>query len=101
MCRYLLSHGSSLQSDRSTSMYVHVRDKTDNATYASTGWVPALREDKDALPCMRRYSCWVPAVRGRNHFFARNKDALPCMRRCSWWVPAIRGRKHYFLGKRM
>ena len=51
----------------------------------------------DALPCMRRCSWWVPAVRGkhffheiewpvrwvpavrwRNNFFARNKEALPC-----------------------
>src|SRR5215216_4424075 len=54
--RYLLGHGTYLQRDRSTSMYVHVRDQTDNATYALTGWVPAVREDKDALPCMRRYS---------------------------------------------
>ena len=22
-------------------------------------------------------------------------DALPCVRRCSWWVPAVRG-KHFF-----
>ena len=58
-------------------MYVHDRDKTDNGMYALTGWVPAIREDKDALPCVRRYSCWVPAVRGesffpviRTHFFA-------------------------------
>src|SRR5215216_5791770 len=36
MCRYLLGHSSSLQSDRSTSMYIHVRDKTDNGTYASS-----------------------------------------------------------------
>ena len=25
----------------------------------------------DALPCVRRCSCWVPAVRGANRFFAR------------------------------
>ena len=24
-------------------MYVHVRDQNDNATYASTGWVPTVR----------------------------------------------------------
>ena len=42
-------------------MYILVRDQTDNATYALTGWVPAVREDKDALPCVRRYSCLVPA----------------------------------------
>ena len=23
--------------------------------------------------------------------FPRNMDALPCVRRCSWWVPAVRG----------
>ena len=57
-------------------MYVHICDNTDNATYASTGWVPAIREDKDTLPCVRRYSCWVPAIRGiffpviRTHFLA-------------------------------
>ena len=43
MCRYLLGHGSSLQSDRSISMCVYVRDKLDNATYASTRWVPTVR----------------------------------------------------------
>ena len=52
----------------------------------------------DALPCVRRCSSWVPAVRGRiiffceirwpvrwvpadrwrNNYFARNKEALPC-----------------------
>ena len=51
----------------------------------------------DVLPCLRRCSWWVPAVRGerffheiqwpvrcvpavrwRNHYFARNKEALPC-----------------------
>ena len=69
MCRYLLGHGSSLQSDQSTSMYVHVRDKTDNPTHGSTWWVPTVREDKEALPSVRRYSWWVPAVRGKNHFF--------------------------------
>ena len=43
----------------------------------------------DALTCMRRCSWWVPAVRGVNRFFC--SDALPCVRRCSWWVPAVRG----------
>ena len=28
---------------RSTSMYVHVRDQNDNATYASTRWVTTVR----------------------------------------------------------
>ncbi len=32
---------------------------------------------------------WVPASRGSIHFFVRNKEALPCMRRYSWWVQAV------------
>ena len=35
--------------------------------------------------------CWVPAGTGDIHFCVRNKEALPCVRRCSWWVPAVRG----------
>ena len=35
---------------------------------------------------------WVPANRGSIHFFVRNKEALPCVRRCSWWVPVVRGK---------
>ena len=114
-CAPLLRH---VRASTSTSMYVHVRDQNDNATYASTRWVPTVRhflacEDvaggsqqsggrivffcPDALPCVRRCSWWVPAVRGkrffheiqwpvrwvpavrwRNHYFPRNKEALPC-----------------------
>ena len=29
---------------------------------------------------------WVPASRGVFIFFVRNKEALPCVRRYSWWV---------------
>jgi hypothetical protein len=36
-------HRCSLQTDRSTSMYVHICDQNDNATYASTRWVPTIR----------------------------------------------------------
>ena len=46
----------------------------------------------DALPCVRRCSWWVPAVRGANRFFS---DAVPCVRRCSWWVPAVRGKRFF------
>ena len=45
------------------------------------------------LPCVRRYSWWVPAVRGADHCFC--PDALPCVRRCSWWVPAVRGKRFF------
>ena len=34
---------------------------------------------------------WVPANRGSIHFFVRNKEALPCVRRYSWWVRPIFG----------
>ena len=40
------------QTDR---MYIHVRDQNDNATYASTRWVPTVRKDKEALPYVRSY----------------------------------------------
>ena len=70
-------------------------------------WVPAnggsihfFVRNKEALPCVQRYSCWVravsggnvffceiqrpfrwiPDVRWRNHYFARNKEAFPCVR---------------------
>ena len=69
-------------------------------------WVPAGRGysfflcNKEALPCVRRYSWWVrpvsegniffheiqrpfrrvPVVRWRNHYFACNKEAFPCVR---------------------
>ena len=26
-------------------------------------------------------------------------DALPCVRRCSWWVQAIRGVNHFFFAR--
>ena len=34
---------------------------------------------------------WVPANRGSIHFFVRNKEALPCVRRYSWWVRPVSG----------
>ena len=40
MCAPLLRH---VRTSTSTSMYVHVRDQNDNATYASTRWVPTVR----------------------------------------------------------
>ena len=55
---------------RPVYMYVHVRDQNDNATYASTRWVLTVREDKEALPWVRRCRWWVPSVRGKC-FFAK------------------------------
>ena len=40
MCTPLLQH---VRASTLTSMYVHVRDQNDNATYASTRWVPTVR----------------------------------------------------------
>ena len=31
---------------------------------------------------------WVPANRGSIHFIVRNKEALPCVRRYSWVGPS-------------
>ena len=62
-------HRCSLQIDRSTSMYVHVRDQNVNATYASTRWVPTVR-----------------------HFLACEDVAGGSQQSGGWWVPAVRGR---------
>ena len=40
---------------------------------------------------------WVPTNRGSIHFFVRNKEALPCMRRYSWWVQAVSGGNVFFV----
>ena len=104
-------HRRSLQTDRSTSMYVHVRDQNDNATYALTRWVPTVRH---FLACedvaggsqqSGRRIIFFPVIwthflacedvaggsqqSGGESFFSSN--ALPCVERCSWWVPAVRG----------
>src|SRR4051812_3768905 len=78
-------HHCSLQTDRSTSMYVHVRDQNDNATYASTRWVPIVRH---FLAC--EDVAGGSQQSGGESFFC--PDALPCVRRCSWWVTAVRGK---------
>ena len=48
-------------------------------------WVPANRgsivRNKEALPCVRRYSWWVRAVSGGN-FFSKNTEALSVGPRC-------------------
>ena len=98
-CVPLLQHG---RASTSTSMYVHVRDQNDNATYASTRWVPTVRH---FLACEdvaggsqqsggKRFFReiwwplrWVLAVRWRNNYFARNKEALPCCGRGPSYQP--------------
>ena len=39
---------------------------------------------------------WVPASRGSIHFFVRNKEALPCVRKYSWSVRAVSGGNVFF-----
>ena len=39
----------------------------------------------------------VPANRGSIHFFVRNKEALPCVRRYSWWVRHVSGGNVFFV----
>ena len=66
-------------------MYVHVRDQNDNATYASTRWVPTVRH---FLACEDVVGGSQQS--GGESFFCL--EVLPCVRRCSWWVPAVRGK---------
>ena len=84
-CAPLLRH---VRASTSTSMYIHVRDQNDNATYASTRWVPTVRH---FLAC-EDVAGGSQQSGGRIVFCP---DALPCVRRCSWWVPAVR-RKRFF-----
>ena len=70
-------------------MYVNVRDQNDNATYASTRWVPTVRH---FLAC--EDVAGGSQQSGGECFFC--SDALPCVRRCSWWVPAAKGANRFF-----
>ena len=81
-CTPLLRH---VCASTSTGMYIHVRDQNDNATYASTRWVPTVRH---FLPC--EDVAGGSQQSGAESFFC--PDALPCVRRCTWWVPAVRGK---------
>ena len=105
----LLRH---VRASTSTSMYVHVCDQNDNATYASTRWVPTVRH---FLACEdvaggSRQSGGRIVFFARTHFLACEgvaggsqhsrgesffSDALPCVRRCSLWVPAERGARFF------
>ena len=40
--------------------------------------------------------CWILASQGGIHFFVRNKEALPCVRRYSWWVRPVSGGNIFF-----
>ena len=71
-------------------MYVHVRDQNDNATYASTRWVLTVRHFlayEDVAGGSQKS--------GGESFCFFCPDALPCVRRCSWWVPAVRGKRFF------
>ena len=91
----LLQHVSA---STSTSMYVHVRDQNDNATYASNGWVPTVRhfltcEDVAGGSQQSGGESFFPVIwthflacedvaggsqqSGGKHFFSRNAVARP------------------------
>ena len=101
-------------------MYVHVHDQNDNATYASTRWVPTVRHFlacEDVAGGSQQSGGRIVLVFSfaRTHFLACEDvaggsqqsggrivlffcpDALPCVRRCSCWVPAVRGLNRFFL----
>ena len=97
-CAPLLRH---VRASTSTSIYVHVPDQDDNATYASTRWVPTVRH---FLAC-EDVAGGSQQSGGESFFFARTHflacedvaggsqqsggqiiffpDTLPCVRRCS------------------
>ena len=117
MCAPLLSHVPFLtrprfiaaacrQTDR---MYVHIRDQNDNATYASTRWVPTVRH---FLACENvaggsQQSEGQIIFLARTHFLAcegvaggsRQSGGKRFFREIRWpvrWVPAVRWRNNYF-----
>ena len=90
-CAPLLRH---VRTSTSTSIYVRTCSRLEGQRYVRFDQVGP---DCQALPCVQRCSWWVPAVRGkrffreirwpvqwvpavrwRNNYFARNKEALPC-----------------------
>ncbi len=74
-CAPLLRH---VCASTSTSMYVHVRDQNDNATYASTRWVPTIRH---FLAC--EDVAGGSQQSGGKHFFREIRWPIR-------WVPAVR-----------
>ena len=105
-CVPLLRH---VHASTSTSMYVHIRDQNDNATYASTRWVPTVRH----FLAYEDVADGSQQSGGESFFFART-HFLACedvaggsqqsggsvfFREILWpvrWVPAVRWRNHYF-----
>ena len=69
-CAPLLLH---MRASTSTSMYVHVRDQNDNATYASTRWVLTVRH---FLPC--EYVAGGSLQSGGESFFFARTHLLAC-----------------------
>ena len=92
-CAPLLRH---VRASTTTRARLYIHQYICTYTFA-TRMTTLLRFDQvgpdcQALPCLRRCSWWVPAVRGQIVFCP---DALPCVRRCSWWVPAVRGKRFF------
>ena len=100
MCAPLLQH---VRTFTSTSMYVYVHDQNDNATYASTRWVPTVRHFlacEDVAGGSQQSggeSFFLPVIwthflaredvpggsqqsGGENIIFQGKKDAVACMR---------------------
>ena len=67
-----------MRASTSTSIYVHVRDQNDKATYASTRWVPTVRH---FLACEDVAGGYQQS--GANCFFART-HSLACEDVAGW-----------------
>ena len=57
-------------------------------------WVRAVSGSNVFFCKIQRPFWWVPDVRWRNHYFARNKEAFPCMR--PWTQLSASPRKFHF-----
>ena len=106
-CAPLLRH---VRASTSTSMYVHIRDKNDNATYASTRWVPNVRHFlacEDVAGGSQQSGgelLFLPVI--WMHFLACEDVVVgpssqgECffreIRGPFWWVTAVRRRNNYF-----
>jgi hypothetical protein len=55
----------------------------------------ALRTRQFSRPTCQPPNLLGPSCHGEESFFLRNKEALPSVRGYSWWVPAVRGRNHF------
>ena len=104
MLRACLYYDTCAPLHRPVYMYVHVRDQNDNATYASTRWVPTVRHFlacKDVAGGSQQSggeSVFLPghtSLRPKLYLVGPNSQGGE-VRWPVRWVPAVRWRNNYF-----